>query len=65
MSDDGPQECTCHISPPCGFCTSLTEEEVDVFIERGARAVLDMRREREEEPKEMPYDPEPYPVTKR
>lgn len=61
MSDHEQQECTCHISPPCGFCTSLTEEEADVFAKRGAWAVLNMRREREEQ---MPHDPEPYPVTK-
>lgn len=61
MSATEPQECTCHISPPCGFCTSLTEEEVDVFCNHGAQAVLNLRREREEQ---MPYNPEPYPVTK-
>jgi len=61
VSTSEPQGCTCHISPPCGFCTSLTEEEVDVFVERGAEAVLALRRERENQ---MPYDPEPYPVTK-
>lgn len=62
MSDNEPQGCSCHISPPCGFCTSLTEEEANVFAERGAKAVLDMRREREEQ---MPYNPDPYPVTKK
>ena len=25
--DQIPQGCSCHISAPCGYCTSLTEEE--------------------------------------
>lgn len=25
--DEEPQGCSCHISPPCGFCTSQSDEE--------------------------------------
>lgn len=42
MSD----ECTCHISPPCDFCTSLTEEEVGAYASGGIHAVLKMRRDK-------------------
>lgn len=28
-------ECTCHINPPCSYCTSKTEEELDSTLESG------------------------------
>jgi hypothetical protein len=28
--------CTCHCgNPPCSFCTSLNEEELDIYINSG------------------------------
>ncbi len=27
--DDTQTCCSCHINPPCSYCTSLTEEEID------------------------------------
>jgi hypothetical protein len=46
MSD----ECTCHISPPCNFCVSLTEEEVDAYASGGADAVHELRRQNKADP---------------
>lgn len=37
------EECTCHISPPCAFCTSLSEEEVDIYESGGSKAVAEFR----------------------
>lgn len=38
--DDG---CSCHISPPCGWCTSLTEGEASAYYS-GGREALDAYR---------------------
>lgn len=32
-------ECTCHIAPPCSFCTSMTEEEANIFASGGLDAL--------------------------
>lgn len=32
-------ECSCHLNPPCSFCTSLNEEEANVFANGGAKAL--------------------------
>lgn len=48
MSD----ECTCHISPPCNFCVSLTDEEVDAYAHGGAHAVMALRKEKERQARE-------------
>lgn len=37
--------CTCMISPPCGFCTQLTEEEVDMLDNGATREEIRARRE--------------------
>lgn len=36
--------CSCHISPPCSFCTSLTEEEADVYAKGGLDALRKYRQ---------------------
>ena len=41
--------CSCHISPPCGFCVSLTEDEADVFCNDGFDELLDYVRKTEDE----------------
>lgn len=38
MSDQ-QEECTCHIAPPCSFCTSMTEDEVDIYSHYGRHAL--------------------------
>ena len=37
-------ECTCHIAPPCSFCTSMTEEEANIFASGGLDALRQYRR---------------------
>ncbi len=32
-------ECSCHSHPPCDFCVSLSETEVDVFANGGLDAL--------------------------
>lgn len=32
--------CTCHLSPPCTFCTEMTEEEFEAY-ESGGRDALE------------------------
>lgn len=32
--------CTCMLAPPCGFCTSLAEEEGDAFSSGGLSALI-------------------------
>ena len=43
------EECTCHIAPPCSFCVSLTEEEVEIMAKSGVSGVLAFRRDKEAE----------------
>ncbi len=31
--------CSCHIAPPCSFCTSLTEEEGEQYWAGGIKAL--------------------------
>lgn len=38
-----PDECTCHISPPCEFCVNLTEEEYDIYSDGGLSALREFR----------------------
>lgn len=45
MSLDG---CTCHLSAPCSFCESLTEEEADIFWRGGMAALLEHRRKKDD-----------------
>jgi hypothetical protein len=34
--------CRCHMGfPPCNFCTDLTEEEAEIYANRGYVALLD------------------------
>lgn len=40
-------ECTCRIAPPCAFCTSLTEEEANVYANGGLAALNRYRSQRE------------------
>lgn len=42
--------CTCHISPPCNWCTSLTEEEAELFAQGGEAAVHKHREQADDEP---------------
>jgi hypothetical protein len=35
----GKTECTCHINPPCKWCTSLTQEEADLLDREGPAAI--------------------------
>lgn len=35
------QGCTCHTHPPCSFCTSLTEEEMNVYCNYGITGLAD------------------------
>lgn len=44
--EDGGR-CSCHINPPCGFCTGLDEEESDIRWSDGAEALLDLWRKRD------------------
>ena len=44
MRDEG-YGCSCHLSPPCGFCVSMTAEEVDAYADGGS-AGLDRLWER-------------------
>ena len=31
--------CSCHINPPCSFCTSMTEEEAVIYWNGGIRGL--------------------------
>jgi hypothetical protein len=31
--------CSCHTMPPCSFCTSMSEEEFNIFDQEGAEAL--------------------------
>lgn len=43
--EDDERGCTCPTGhPPCGFCTSLTEEEVAIYDEYGSGAVYQLRK---------------------
>lgn len=46
--------CSCHINPPCGWCTSLTEEEVEIYAVYGVDAVVAHREELTEEATAQP-----------
>jgi len=35
--------CSCHINPPCSFCTSLNEEEAEAFYSGGMKALEESR----------------------
>lgn len=35
-------ECHYHISPPCEWCLSLTEDEADAFTSGGREAVMEL-----------------------
>lgn len=35
--------CSCHISPPCDFCISLTEAEYEAYLAGGVDAVERLR----------------------
>lgn len=35
--------CSCHLTPPCDFCLSLTEEEADAFWSGGMSALRILR----------------------
>lgn len=39
-------ECTCHVNPPCGFCTSLSVEEVEAFAAGGLEGLQKYRNEK-------------------
>lgn len=39
------EECTCHINPPCSFCTSMNEEEANVMANSGLDALRRYRAE--------------------
>lgn len=47
-------ECSCHLHPPCNWCMSLTEEEVELFLAEGAEAVELARLQAEEEQEDAP-----------
>lgn len=34
--------CSCFINPPCGFCTELTEDELEVYLAGGLGALVDL-----------------------
>ncbi len=31
--------CSCHINPPCSFCTTMTEQEADAYDQGGMDAL--------------------------
>jgi hypothetical protein len=33
-------ECSCHLSPPCTWCTELSEEEADIYGADGRNALI-------------------------
>ena len=37
--DDDRDECSCHINPPCSFCTSMNEEEANIMANSGLESV--------------------------
>ena len=41
--------CSCHINPPCDFCTSLTEQEYDIWQKSGLNGLRKFLLEKEEE----------------
>lgn len=49
LYNDG-YDCSCHISPPCSFCVSLSKEEVDIYANDGIDGLksLWMRQDFEE-----------------
>lgn len=49
---DGPDCCSCHLSAPCNFCTTLTEEEYDAYAAdglNGLRTLWDAWDDQQEE----------------
>lgn len=45
--------CTCHLSPPCSFCTSLDKEEMEAYINGGIDALEKLRIQRAEKSQEI------------
>lgn len=43
--DDDRDECSCHINPPCSFCTSMNEEEANIMANSGLEALRRYRSE--------------------
>ena len=35
-------ECWCHISPPCEWCQSLTEDELEALVAGGRKALEEL-----------------------
>jgi hypothetical protein len=31
--------CSCHLSPPCSFCTLLNEEELEIYLREGVHGL--------------------------
>lgn len=46
IEDDG---CYCHLTPPCGFCMSMDEEEADIYAREGIDAMLRYRTKKQED----------------
>lgn len=42
-------ECTCHISPPCNFCISLDEDEIDAYLSGGRHGLFNFIWDRDVE----------------
>lgn len=53
--------CSCHISPPCSFCTSLTEEEVEALNTGGMKELNLLRRQFREAEENRPDRDRPKP----
>ena len=50
LFEEGRGECTCFLAPPCGFCVSMDEEEVEAWADDGAdglEALWDERDKRQ------------------
>ena len=48
MPDKEEGSCSCHITPPCDWCTSLDEYEADAFANGGREALEELWSKREE-----------------
>jgi len=51
--------CSCHINPPCPFCESLTEEEVNL-VDSGATFDEIIRRRENAEDEDVDEDEESW-----
>jgi hypothetical protein len=47
MYDDG-SACSCHINPPCSFCTAMDEEEADAYWSDGIEGLETLWDQRDE-----------------